>query len=618
MRKSQNSFIISVICIVLLIGMNLLSLKWNDFFVSSLLGVTILNLIISVMLANYYREALEYLKWFIKRNHYYEILYLEHKNNVNLENKDLDTKDHKKYFLKLFRNKEITCEYIESLSDKEASIFLLGLQFYYRELNFSDNLNVTCIRILAEKASRDKGYLYILLKMSLNTYFSFNDSPLLFAEKLLDKSQIITSRENSEDSDALLFERMRNTDDEEVTIFSTTSQISDLSFRLLKTDGIKELNFFLVSPLIESDSALVELNKEYDVPDFAIPTFQFVGKDTQLDMLRRVIRILNAIEKTMDFSIETKIKVNLFLFREKYPDIKIRLLKNRSYMQVFPSSLKYANNLYRYGLEVTDREMIDKFAYRINELIEDKSKIRKVQLDKTSFKSLKEVALREIYIYLLKRGYDAKKIEQSRREFTVNFNNPQMILYIEQIMKFDRRIYEYISRQKFDYIDDEIFDPNKPIITDKSNSEIVVKYKTENELFHISVGMLFVKDDKMLMIKKKKSPYLNKISIVAGHLENGETPFNAIKREVKEELNITVDKYKLIKENFYIPGDICRYDASNHLWFVFVCEDNIDENTLKPDSTEIEEILWVDLKSLSDLNTLTFATEKILRTLGLK
>lgn len=56
---------------------------------------------------------------------------------------------------------------------------------------------------------------------------------------------------------------------------------------------------------------------------------------------------------------------------------------------------------------------------------------------------------------------------------------------------------------------------------------------------------LILKDDKILLIKKKTGPYDGKLDLPGGTIEFGERPEEALKRELKEEVGIDVIAYEL-------------------------------------------------------------------------
>lgn len=76
----------------------------------------------------------------------------------------------------------------------------------------------------------------------------------------------------------------------------------------------------------------------------------------------------------------------------------------------------------------------------------------------------------------------------------------------------------------------------------------------------------------------------------AGHTEDGEAPETAVRREVKEETNLSVVRAKLILHE--IIDNPCRRGAGSHEWFFYECMvDNV--STLTIDPKEAVDARWL-------------------------
>ena len=62
---------------------------------------------------------------------------------------------------------------------------------------------------------------------------------------------------------------------------------------------------------------------------------------------------------------------------------------------------------------------------------------------------------------------------------------------------------------------------------------------------HIGVYGLILKDDEIVLIKKKTGPYDGKLDLPGGGFLFGERPVETLKRELKEEVGIDVIDYEL-------------------------------------------------------------------------
>lgn len=66
------------------------------------------------------------------------------------------------------------------------------------------------------------------------------------------------------------------------------------------------------------------------------------------------------------------------------------------------------------------------------------------------------------------------------------------------------------------------------------------------EFKHLGVYGLIIEDEKIVLVKKNGGPYDGKFDLPGGSIEFGETPLDALKRELKEEIDIELKKCELI------------------------------------------------------------------------
>lgn len=66
---------------------------------------------------------------------------------------------------------------------------------------------------------------------------------------------------------------------------------------------------------------------------------------------------------------------------------------------------------------------------------------------------------------------------------------------------------------------------------------------------HLGVYGLIISDNKIVLIDKVGGPYDGKLDLPGGTIEWGETPEDALKRELMEEVGIDITSYELLDAN---------------------------------------------------------------------
>ena len=70
----------------------------------------------------------------------------------------------------------------------------------------------------------------------------------------------------------------------------------------------------------------------------------------------------------------------------------------------------------------------------------------------------------------------------------------------------------------------------------------------------ISIGLIKLQSS-LICIRRNKAPYKNFIEFPGGKIKNNETPMQCLRREIKEELNIEIDKSKFVASIKHLYGD---------------------------------------------------------------
>ena len=114
---------------------------------------------------------------------------------------------------------------------------------------------------------------------------------------------------------------------------------------------------------------------------------------------------------------------------------------------------------------------------------------------------------------------------------------------------------------------------------------------------HRSAGAV-IRNDKgeVLMIDRAVLPW--GWACPAGHIDEGETPKQAITREVKEEVGLDVKKHKLLLHEF-VEWNECSKGVRGHDWYLF--EIPQWSGKVKISKREVKEFAWLAPKEISKL-----------------
>jgi 8-oxo-dGTP pyrophosphatase MutT (NUDIX family) len=127
-------------------------------------------------------------------------------------------------------------------------------------------------------------------------------------------------------------------------------------------------------------------------------------------------------------------------------------------------------------------------------------------------------------------------------------------------------------------------------------SNPILDTATNNKPRHYSVGALIKQDGKYLLIDRVKTPF--GFAGLAGHVDIGETPEQALVREVEEESGLKVKNYKLLMGE-ELDWDTCSKGIEVHYWYLYECEiaGEVIQNKI-----ETKSINWYTLEEMKKLN----------------
>lgn len=508
-----------------------------------------------------------------------------------LSGKSQHTQEELQAFLSrhLLKGKAITPQFIEKLSEKSSAALVISLQGA-KNIKQSPTLEFSHFKAVANKATKWAEYRKYLLNKATSEFPNTQQ----IAESLDTQSEYVTGDDLKSISDDAFTKELEKAKNETIHVFTTTSQLSSDFIATLSNHkkGINTLHFYICSPCILSHKSLLDLEQEYENPIFTRQKGQFVSNNDQsvhveADMVRRMIKILGAIRELSKLADQFTIKVHFFTLR--YPGVKIKLLEERGYAQIQPGPLTYSNNLYRFAVEVQKTDDIRTLKKDL-ESFRDSNKIETHLLSKNTATMISEMAIKEICQWLCTRGMTPEKLE---------------------IMH--SRIKDVAKAPDSDKIIDEISLKLKKVSSVLQDSDSVSEiFSSDHSIVHTSVGLIIEENQQLLLIKKSDPFYLQKYSIVAGHVNRHETPVEAIHREVYEELGVKLSNPQLVKPPFELD-DACRHGAQRHLWYVFKAQ--LDSQDYQTDSSEISKTKLVPKNGLK-ADLLTPGALGVLKQLG--
>ncbi len=115
------------------------------------------------------------------------------------------------------------------------------------------------------------------------------------------------------------------------------------------------------------------------------------------------------------------------------------------------------------------------------------------------------------------------------------------------------------------------------------------------EKMHYSVGAIIKKDNKYLLIERAVPPL--GFAGIAGHIDEGESALQALKREIKEEGGIDAKNCELLFEE-ELDWNWCSKGVNAHYWHLFKC-DVLGELTRS--ERETKSINWYSGEEIKEL-----------------
>lgn len=132
---------------------------------------------------------------------------------------------------------------------------------------------------------------------------------------------------------------------------------------------------------------------------------------------------------------------------------------------------------------------------------------------------------------------------------------------------------------------------------------------------HIGVYGIYIKDNKVLLIKKSRGPYEGMYDLPGGRIEIGETMEEGLKREFIEEVGCEVTSQIFLSENEYTTEEY-KGKPFRHFGTYFtvsISSDNIKTGADGEDSLGAE---FIDLDTLDEIKIAPIAKPMIVKAVA--
>ncbi len=130
----------------------------------------------------------------------------------------------------------------------------------------------------------------------------------------------------------------------------------------------------------------------------------------------------------------------------------------------------------------------------------------------------------------------------------------------------------------------------------------------------VSVGAVILRDDQVLLVKRGVQPSAGLWSIPGGAIELGETPEEALVREVREETGLDVEPTLLVDVYNYI------FEDHERVQFHYVIIDYLCEHVAGSPraGSDVSEARWVEISDIDNYKTTSMAPLAIRKALGMR
>jgi ADP-ribose pyrophosphatase YjhB (NUDIX family) len=117
---------------------------------------------------------------------------------------------------------------------------------------------------------------------------------------------------------------------------------------------------------------------------------------------------------------------------------------------------------------------------------------------------------------------------------------------------------------------------------------------------YLAVSAAIIRDGKVLVVRRARKPALNLYTLPGGAVELGETLHDAVKREVREETQLTIEPVALAGQREVIMRDAHGRTERHFVILCFAARWIAGEPVL---SEELDDARWLEPAALAGLKT---------------
>ncbi|MEM7361428.1 MAG: NUDIX domain-containing protein [Bacteroidota bacterium] len=130
-----------------------------------------------------------------------------------------------------------------------------------------------------------------------------------------------------------------------------------------------------------------------------------------------------------------------------------------------------------------------------------------------------------------------------------------------------------------------------------------------DEVYYHGAYAVVVWHGRLLTLRKVRGPYKGMLDLPGGGIQAGETPLQALKRELQEEIGCTLSTVHHLGEKAHqtvYQQKLFHHQAS--LYVVTLKEKRLD-NIFSQDKAEASDLVWLPLKETESKEPITFIVQ---------